>query len=196
MTNPVDITCETQGHLWGPRGVCVMCHEVKPAEQAPSKDVTYLEWRLRPDPYHDQPQPWALYLVAAGKDAWHLLNAPAPLEIRGAAHEPRELQRYSIHGVLTPISENGVAQIGLTEVRHAAVHDVYLQSDVDRASQPPPVGEVAILRNCLGNLYVAVQNLGRVPGVPRDADVQFAMREAAQALGPPYSTATKGESHG
>jgi hypothetical protein len=59
------------------------------------------------------------------------------------------------------------------------------------SAQPPPVGEVAILRNCLGNLYVAVENLGRVPSVPRDADVQFAMREAAHALGPPYSTSTK-----
>lgn len=58
-----------------------------------------------------------------------------------AAPEPRTLQRYAIHGVLTPISENGVSQIGLTEVRHAAVHDVYLQSDVDRASQPPPADD-------------------------------------------------------
>jgi hypothetical protein len=42
--------------------------------------------------------------------------------------------------------------------------------------------DVIILRSCLGNLYAAVQRFG-----PIDADIQFAMREAAQALGPPYS---------
>jgi hypothetical protein len=43
--------------------------------------------------------------------------------------------------------------------------------------------EIALLRNCLGNLYAAVQRFG-----PIDADIQFAMREAAQVLGPPYSS--------
>lgn len=41
-----------------------------------------------------------------------------------------------------------------------------------------------ILRNCLGNLYVAVQRFA-----PQDADIQFAMREAGMALGPPYADA-------
>lgn len=47
--------------------------------------------------------------------------------------------------------------------------------------------DVVLLRNCLGNLYVAVQRFGRKPECPVDLDVQFAMREAARALGPPYS---------
>lgn len=46
--------------------------------------------------------------------------------------------------------------------------------------------ELPILRNVLGNLFAAVQRFG-----PVDADITFAMREAAIALGPPYSTATK-----
>jgi hypothetical protein len=50
------------------------------------REQTYLEWRRRDDSHQDQP--WALYLVAGNKDAWHLLNAPAQLEIRGAAPEP------------------------------------------------------------------------------------------------------------
>lgn len=47
--------------------------------------------------------------------------------------------------------------------------------------------DAVLLRNCLGNLYAAVQRFGRRPDAPVDLDVQFAMREAAQLLGPPYS---------
>ena len=48
-------------------------------------------------------------------------------------------------------------------------------------------GELALARNALGNLYAAVARLGRRPDVPFDADTVFAMQEAAQVLGPPYS---------
>lgn len=57
-----------------------------------------------------------------------------------------------------------------------------------RASSPPSSVDIAIARNCLGNLYAAVQRFG-----PIDADIQFAMREAAQFLGPPYTSETKSE---
>jgi hypothetical protein len=32
MTNPRDINCDTQGHLWGPEDKCVMCKAPKPAQ--------------------------------------------------------------------------------------------------------------------------------------------------------------------
>ena len=47
--------------------------------------------------------------------------------------------------------------------------------------------DAAILRNCLGNLYMAVARYGLRPDTPADKDVLFAMDEAARALGPPYS---------
>jgi hypothetical protein len=66
-----------------------------------------------------------------------------------------------------------------------------------RAAQPPSVQDLALARNCLGNLYMAVARYGVRSGTLVDNDVKFAMYEAAQFLGPPYSTATKeGDGHG
>jgi hypothetical protein len=53
------------------------------------------------------------------------------------------------------------------------------------------VQDLALARNCLGNLYMAVARYGVRSGTLVDNDVKFAMYEAAQFLGPPYSTATK-----
>lgn len=44
---------------------------------------------------------------------------------------PRVLKRYLIHGFLTPLSENGVPETGLTDIRQDSMHAVYLCSDVD-----------------------------------------------------------------
>lgn len=55
----------------------------------------------------------------------------------GASPPPGALQRYCIHGILTPISENGVMHTSLTEWRKATTHDVYLCSDVDSGPTKP-----------------------------------------------------------
>src|SRR4051812_19851081 len=39
MTNPRDINCETQCHLWGPGDKCVMCKEPKPAQPSSNQIV-------------------------------------------------------------------------------------------------------------------------------------------------------------
>lgn len=53
-----------------------------------------------------------------------------------------------------------------------------------RLSMPPAPetnDDLPLARNALGNLYMAVLKFG-----PIDRDIQFAMREAAKLLGPPY----------
>lgn len=89
--------------------------------------------------------------------------------------------------------ENDVDKLVLDEPETAKVCAFAAQAvfDAHKRTADEPSGDLAIARNCLGNLYVAVENLGRVPSVPRDPDVMFAMREAAQFLGPPYTALTK-----
>lgn len=79
----------------------------------------------------------------------------------------------------------GANNLGLVGFRTEALA---IEAWNKRHSHEPGL-EVPILRNCLGNLYAAIQRTERFVG---DADIKFAMREAAIALGPPYSTVTKG----
>lgn len=127
------------------------------ASQVPSKEQSYLEWRRRDDPRQDQP--WQLVLVAAGNDAWTLLNAPEPLETRGPAHEPgvRNLGRDAWPDVPDADWLRKLATDLFSD--HHRQHDTHnrLLQIAERLAQPP-VPELV----CIGQLIQLDDGVGTV----------------------------------
>jgi hypothetical protein len=166
-------------------------------EQVPSKDVTTFaiqpaECATHRAEHHLMnalPCPWCVIdELKRNRDEWK--SAAQELDKQRAAgwpaHEPPP-EQPSVTEIIRQMKGRAAESEGGTtiEVLISDLRSVVTGMQLAGAS-PPPGLEVPILRNCLGNLFAAVQRFA-----PIDADIQFAMREAAQALGPPYSTATK-----